>query len=179
MPGSVNLTCHELIEISTVNLKTVKGTVGPDNIPPSFLKSLDPLVLQKLLSIFNSFFSLAHCPRIWRVAIIILLLKAGEFPSEDASFPPSVLHHLLSNFWISKRSELRRSDYSHSTNNRRWFSTTPDVTLRNDSVRFQQSIRYGLERKVTASYVRYWFYSYIHPMDSISFQRPQSTCSTL
>ena len=88
MPGSVNLTCHELIEISTVNLKTVKGTVGPDNIPPSFLKSLDPLVLQKLLSIFNSFFSLAHCPRIWRVAIIILLLKAGEFPSEDASFHP-------------------------------------------------------------------------------------------
>ena len=42
-----------------------KGAAGPDNIiPPSFLKSLGPLALQELLSILNSFFSLAHCPRI-------------------------------------------------------------------------------------------------------------------
>ena len=65
-----------------------KGAAGPDNIPPSFLKSLGPLALQELLSIFNSSFSLAHCPRIWRVAIIILLLKAGKSPSEVASFRP-------------------------------------------------------------------------------------------
>ena len=65
-----------------------KGAAGPDNIPPSFLKSLGPLALQELLSIFNSSFSLAHCPRIWRVATIIPLLKAGKSPSEVASFRP-------------------------------------------------------------------------------------------
>ena len=61
---------------------------GPDNIPPSFLKSLGPLALQELLSIFNASFSLAHCPQIWMVAIIIPLLKAGKSPSEVASFRP-------------------------------------------------------------------------------------------
>ena len=65
-----------------------KGAAGPDNVPPSFLKSLGPLALQELLSIFNSSFSLAHCPRIWRVATIIPLLKAGKSPSEVASFRP-------------------------------------------------------------------------------------------
>ena len=68
-----------------------KGAAGPDNIPPSFLKSLGPLALQELLSIFNSSFSLAHCPRIWRVATIIPLLKAGKSPSEVASFCPMSL----------------------------------------------------------------------------------------
>ena len=65
-----------------------KGAAGPDNIPPSFLKSLGPLALQELLSIFNSSFSLAHCPRIWRVATTIPQLKAGKSPSEVASFRP-------------------------------------------------------------------------------------------
>ena len=65
-----------------------KGAAGPDNIPPSFLKSLGPLSLQELLSIFNLSFSLAHCPQIWRVATIIPLLKAGKSPSEVASFRP-------------------------------------------------------------------------------------------
>ena len=61
---------------------------GAADIPPSFLKALGPLALQELLSIFNSSFSLAHCPQIWRVATIIPLLKAGKSPSEVASFRP-------------------------------------------------------------------------------------------
>ena len=65
-----------------------KGAADPDNIPISFLKSLGRLTFQELLSIFNSSFSLAHCPRIWRVATIIPLLKAGKSPSEVASFRP-------------------------------------------------------------------------------------------
>ena len=65
-----------------------EGAAGPDNIPPLFLKSLGPLALQELLSIFNSSFSLAHCPQIWRVATIIPILKAGKSPSEVASFRP-------------------------------------------------------------------------------------------
>ena len=37
---------------------------------------------------FSSSFSLTHCPRIWRVATIIPLLKAGKSPSEVAFFHP-------------------------------------------------------------------------------------------
>ena len=71
-------------------IKKMKGkrAAGPDNTPPSFLKSLDPFALQELLSILNSSFSLARCPRIWRVATIIPLLKAGKSPCEVASFRP-------------------------------------------------------------------------------------------
>ena len=65
-----------------------KGAAGSDNIPPSFLKSLTPLALQDLLFIFNSSFSLAHCPRVWRVATIIPLLKAEKPPSEVVSLRP-------------------------------------------------------------------------------------------
>ena len=68
-----------------------KGAAGPDNIPPSFLKSLGPLALQELLSIFNSSSLLAHCPRIWRVGTIIPLIEAGKSPSEVASFCPMSL----------------------------------------------------------------------------------------
>ena len=49
------------------------------------------MVLQKLLSIFNSSFSLAHCPRIWRVAIIIPLLTDGKSSCKVASFYPNSL----------------------------------------------------------------------------------------
>ena len=60
---------------SAVKKMKGKGAGGPDNIPPSFLKSLGPLALLELLSIFNSSFSLAHCPQIWRVATIIYYSK--------------------------------------------------------------------------------------------------------
>ena len=63
-----------------------KGPTGPDEISPTFLKSLGLLVLQELLSIFNASFHLADCPRIWRVAIIIILLNAAKSPSHVASF---------------------------------------------------------------------------------------------
>ena len=71
--------------------------------PLSFLKSLGPLALQELLSIFNSSFLQAHCPRIWMVATVIPLLKAGKPPSEVASFRPisvtscvvKILEHIL------------------------------------------------------------------------------------
>ena len=64
-----------------------KAAAGPDDIP-TFLKSLGPLTLQELLPIFNASFHPADCPRIWRVAIIIPLLKAGKSPSDVASFRP-------------------------------------------------------------------------------------------
>ena len=74
-------------------IKNMKGkrAAGPDNISPSFLKSLGPLAVKELLSICNSSFSLAHCPRIWRVATIIPLLKAGKSTGEVASFRPITL----------------------------------------------------------------------------------------
>ena len=73
MPGSANSTCHNPTMTSTASSRNVfmqsaikrmkgKGAAGPDNFPPSFLKLLGPLALQELLSIFNSSFSIAHCP---------------------------------------------------------------------------------------------------------------------
>ena len=91
VPSADDESCAPLLmsELqSAIKKMKGKGAAGPDNIPPSFLKSLGPLALQELLSIFNSSFSLAHCPRIWRVATIIPLLKAGKSPSEVASFRP-------------------------------------------------------------------------------------------
>ena len=43
----------------------------------------------------------------------------------------------------------------------------PNATLCTFTARFQESIQYGLERKVTSLYVRYWYSFYIHPMDSV------------
>ena len=68
---------------SSIKKMKGKGAAGPDNIPPS------------LLSIFNSSFSLAHCPRIWRVVTIIPLLKAGKSLSEEVSFRPISLTSCL------------------------------------------------------------------------------------
>ena len=91
VPSADDESCAPLLmsELqSAIKKMKGKGAAGPDNIPPSFLKSLGPLALQELLSIFNSSFSLPHCPWIWRVATIIPLLKAGKSPSEVASFLP-------------------------------------------------------------------------------------------
>ena len=90
VPSADDETCAPILmsELqSAITKMKGKGAVGPNNIPPSFLKSLGSLALRELLSIFNSF-SLAHCPRVWRVATIIPLLKAEKSPSEVASFRP-------------------------------------------------------------------------------------------
>ena len=102
--------------LSAIKKMKGKGAVGPDNITPSFLKSLSPLALQELLSIFNSYFSLAYCLRIWRVATIIPLLKAGKSPSKVASFRPisltscvvKVLEHILADrlYYIAETNNL-------------------------------------------------------------------------
>ena len=86
MKAGATLQMRELL--SAIKKMKGKGAAGPDNIPPSFLKWLVLLVLQEILSVSNSLFLFAHYPRIWRVATIIPLLKAGKSPSEDASFCP-------------------------------------------------------------------------------------------
>ena len=72
--------------LSTIKKMKSKGAADPDDIHSYFLKSLDPLAFQELLSIFKSSFSLAHYPRIWKVFTIIPLLKAEESSGEVASF---------------------------------------------------------------------------------------------
>ena len=71
---------------SAIKRMKSKGAAGPENIPPSFLKSLGPMALQESLSIFKSLFSVAHCLQIWRVATTIPLIKARKSPSEVTSF---------------------------------------------------------------------------------------------
>ena len=92
-----------------------KGAAGSDNIPPSFLKALGPLALQELLSIFNSSFPFAHCPRIWRLATIIPLFKTGKSPSEVASFHPINLTSCV--FKLLERILADRLYYIAETNN--------------------------------------------------------------
>ena len=74
--------------LSAIQKMKHKGAACPDEIPPTFLKLLGPLALQELLSIFNASLHLVDCPRIWRVSIIIPLLKAGKSRSDVAYFRP-------------------------------------------------------------------------------------------
>ena len=83
-----------------------KEAAGPDNIPPTFLKSLGSLALQELLfififilSIFNTLFHLPDFPQISRVTMIILLLKAWKSPSDIASFQTISLTSSVMKFW--------------------------------------------------------------------------------
>ena len=118
-PSVDNESCAPLLMgklQSAIKRMKGKGAAGSDNIPPSFLKSLGPLVLQELLPIFNSSFSLAHCPWIWRVATIIPLFKAGTSPGEVASFRPisltscvvKLLEHILADrlYYIAETNTL-------------------------------------------------------------------------
>ena len=73
---------------SAINKMKRKGAAGPDNISPTFLKVLGLIALQELLAIFNESFKHADCPRIWHVAVIIPILKAGKPASEVASYHP-------------------------------------------------------------------------------------------
>ena len=77
--------------LSAIKKMKWKVAAFPESISPSFLRSLGPLALQELLSIFNSSFSLGYCLPIWRVSRIIPLLKAGKFPTEVAPFYPTCL----------------------------------------------------------------------------------------
>ena len=71
---------------SAINKMKCKGAAGPDNTPPTFLKALGPIAQQELLAIFNESFRHAGCPRIWHVAVIIPILKAGKPASDVASY---------------------------------------------------------------------------------------------
>ena len=90
-PSADDESCSPLRMIELRNaigkMKT-KGAAGPDGIPPTFLKALGPRALDELLAIFNVSFCNADCPRIWRVATIIPLLKAGKSASDIASYRP-------------------------------------------------------------------------------------------
>ena len=66
----------------------LKGTPGPDYIPPSFLKNLGEKAMGELLEIFNMSLNNGDLPQIWRNAIIIPLLKQGKPASNLASFRP-------------------------------------------------------------------------------------------
>ena len=65
-------------------------------IPPTFLKELGPKALEELLAIYNVCYRTASCPQIWRMAIILPLLKAGKPASELASFRPISLTSCVS-----------------------------------------------------------------------------------
>lgn len=93
-----------------------KGAASPDNIALSFLKSVGSFGPPEITTIFNSFFFTCSLPRIWRIATIIPLQKAGKSPSEVASFPPisltpcavKLLEHILADrlYYIAQTNNL-------------------------------------------------------------------------
>ena len=90
-PPDADVSCSLLLMTelkAAISRIKKKGAAGPDNIPPTFLKALGSKALTELLSIFNSSFDLADCPRIWRIATIIPILKAGKSAREVASYRP-------------------------------------------------------------------------------------------
>ena len=110
---------------------------------------------------------------------------------------PSVSRHVLSNFWNafllivstilpkpttysvhSKPVFIKNKDYSNSSGNGRWFLTMPDATLCTDTFTVSQSIRYGLERKMTVSHARHCHSFSIHFLDPFFLLWLHSICST-
>ena len=217
MPGSANSICPIPIATSTDNSRNISMPVLHFKwvnyyLPQkrwkvkeqlALLKSLGPLAHQELLSKFNSSFSLAHCPQIWRVATIIPLLKVGKYPSEVASFHPisltscviKLLECILFDYlyyiaetnnlfsWFQASFRKGRSCEDQITGIvqaiKDGFKTTADEMLRIDTFWFQQSIQYGLEKKTTALHARHWHFFYIHLLDPIFLQWQQGMCLTL
>ena len=88
-PSTDDVSCSKFTMrelTSAINKMKCKGAAGPGNIPPIFMKALGPIALQELLAIFNESFRHTDCSRIWRVAVIIPILKAGKPASEVASY---------------------------------------------------------------------------------------------
>ncbi len=57
---------------------TSKGAPGPDDIPPTFLKALDPRTKSELLDTFNCSFATGTSPQIWKRAIILKIKKTEK-----------------------------------------------------------------------------------------------------
>ena len=73
-----------------------KGAQSPDDIPPTFLKEIGPKVHFVPLEIFNMTFRTSCCPKIWRLATILPLPKAGKPASNLNSFRPISLTSCVS-----------------------------------------------------------------------------------
>ena len=50
----------------------------------------------------------------------------------------------------------------------------PNATFPPDTSRFQQSIWYSLDRKITATHARYWYSFYIHVLGPVFLQQLQA-----
>ncbi len=76
---------------TTIHAMQSKGAVGPDDIPPTFLKALGLMAKAELLSIINESFYKGVVPGIWKEATILPLKKAGKPPGAISSYRPASL----------------------------------------------------------------------------------------
>ncbi len=74
-----------------------KSATGPDDIPPTFLKTLGPRARQELLDIFHLSFSTGKSPQIWKITIFLALKKAGKPPGCISSCRPVSLTSCVAN----------------------------------------------------------------------------------
>ena len=138
-----------MVELCTAIAKMKrKSACGPDNIPPTFLKALETNALDELLTIFNLSFKNADCPRMWRNAVIIPLLKAGKSASELASYRPVSLTSCV----VKTLESILAARLHHLAEKNGWFSHLQAGFRRGRScedqiVRMVQAIEDGFQRK--------------------------------
>jgi hypothetical protein len=88
------LTYNELkIALASVRTNT---SPGPDHIPYILLKNLSPSDLSILLRFYNSIWTEGHYPKMWRVSLVIPMLKQGKDRSDLNSYRPIALSNCIS-----------------------------------------------------------------------------------
>ena len=141
-------------EFSMQELKSVigkmrrKGAPGPDDISPAMLKELGPVALSELLAICNLAVRTSNCPHLWKIAIIIPLLKANKPASDLGSYRPVSLTSCAAK--VLERMIAERLYFQAESND--WFSNLQAGFRRGRScmdqiLRITQAIEDGFQSK--------------------------------
>ena len=147
-------TDRDFPEFTMQELKTAigkmrrKGAPGPDDIAPAFLKELGPVALSELLAICNISVRTSNCPHLWKIAMIIPLLKANKPASDLASYRPVSLTSCAAK--VLERMMAERLYYQAETQG--WFSDLQAGFRRGRSctdqiLRISQAIEDGFQSK--------------------------------
>lgn len=87
-----NISCAEVLNA----IFAVKSNaIGPDNIPPKFLKLIVYVILPQITFLFNSVITKSHYPKLWKIAKVIPVPKKNT-PSGLCDFRPISLLSFLS-----------------------------------------------------------------------------------
>jgi len=106
-------TPNELIEI--VKSKNNKKSFGTDGLPNYALRKLPNKFFVFIAILFNQMFNAAYCPKAWKTAIVMPILKPGKIADNITSYRPIALLCCLSKTY---ESFLLKKILNHSTDNK-------------------------------------------------------------